>query len=124
MSLGLKQHESNVFTGLGTYTYTIPAGSVYTGNGVLVAPSPGIWNFSIMSTILNPPSSLSIVINQNGTPIATSQAPQSPQQQVTLLATAISCAANDVISFVLTSSATADSLPEAIKSIITLNQIG
>lgn len=105
MSLGLKDTESNIEAGLGTFTYTVP--------------EAGFITFSIQSTIV-PPSSLSIVINQNGTPIATSAAPLATQQFVDLTASGVSCAINDAITFVLTSSAAIDAEPQNVKSLINI----
>jgi hypothetical protein len=103
MSLGLKDTESNIEMGLNTFTYT-----------VLVA---GIYNFIIQSSLL-PPSGLSIVINQNGSPVATSAAPTATQSHVELEAPGVNCAVNDVITFVLTSSVALDAGTKSLINII------
>jgi hypothetical protein len=105
MSLGLKDTESNIEAGLGTFTYT-----------VLHA---GIYNFSVQSTVV-PTSSLSIVINQNGSPIATSATPSAQQEAINLTASGVACSVNDVISFVLTSAAAIDSEGQNVKSLINI----
>jgi hypothetical protein len=103
MSLGLKDTESNIEAGLGTFVYTVTVA--------------GIYNFVIQSAIL-PPSSLSIVINQNGSPIATSAAPSATQSHVELEASGINCSVNDSITFVLTSSAASDTSTKSLINII------
>lgn len=105
MSLGLKDTQSNIEWGLNTYTYT-----------VLKA---GIYNFFVETTVV-PPSGLSVVINQNGTPIATSAAPSATQQVVDITASGVNCAVNDVITFVLTSSSAIDTQGQNVKSLINI----
>jgi len=103
---GLSASQSNIIGGLGTFTYNIPAAGVY--------------ELSIQSN-LQPPSNLSIVINQNGSPIDSTNTPTINTTHIELCVTKI-CALNDVITFVLTSAAFIDnSVPPAIKSIISIN---
>lgn len=91
--------------GLGTDTFT-----------VLVA---GPHKFSIRST-MDPTSNLSIVINQNGSPIATSPTISTLEQELQLEAKAY-CAVSDVITFVLSSTgAPNDITPNNVKSLITI----
>lgn len=103
MSLGLKDTESNIEVGLNTFTYT-----------VLVA---GIYNFVIQSSLLVP-STLSIVINKNASPIATAAAPTATQSHIELEAAGINCAINDSITFVLTSSTATDAGTKSLINII------
>jgi hypothetical protein len=103
---GLKDTQSNVIAGLGTFTYTVP--------------KSGCYAFSIQSN-LQPPSQLSVVINNNGTPIDSSTTPTINSTHLEL-AVVQACSINDVITFVLTSSAFIDSSqPPSIKSIININ---
>lgn len=104
---GLKVLQSNVMAGLGTFTYIV---------GVA-----GVHRFSIQSN-LQPPSNLSIVINQNGSPIDSTNTPTINTTHIELAAVA-NCALNDSITFVLTSSASIDNnIPPAIKSIIAISR--
>ena len=105
LSLVLKDSESNVATGLGTFSYT-----------ALVA---GLYNVASQSSVV-PPSGLSVVINKNGSPVATSIAPSAAAQVVDIQAQ-LSCAINDVITVVLSSSTASDLVLNNVKSIITIN---
>jgi hypothetical protein len=105
MALGLKDTQANVEAGLNTFTYTVPAAGVY--------------QFSCESFVV-PPSGLSIVINQNGTPIATSATPSASQNFIAIAAVNVQCAINDVITIVLTSSVPLDAMLQNVKSIINI----
>jgi len=105
MSLGLKDTQSNIEAGLGTFTYTVP--------------EAGIYNFSVQSTVV-PPSALSIVINQNASPVATNATPSATQEAINLTASGINCALNDSITFVLTSASAQDSEAQNVKSLINI----
>jgi len=107
MSIGLKDFQSNIFTGLGTWTYT--------------ASVAGLYDIAAVASVL-PPSGLSIVINQNGSPVATSLTPSAAQLSVSAQVMNLNVAASDVITVVLTSSTQSDTLPNALKTLITLNQ--
>jgi hypothetical protein len=107
MSVGLRDIQSNIFTGLGTWTYT--------------ASVAGLYDVSAVASVL-PPSGLSIVVNQNGSPVATSNAPASAQQSVSAQVLDLNVAVSDIITVVLTSSTQSDTLPNALKTLITLNQ--
>lgn len=103
---GLSTQQSTTMAGLGTFTYNVP--------------TAGVYEFSIQSN-LQPPSNLSIVINQNGSPIDSTNTPTINTTHIELCVTKV-CAASDVITFVLTSSAFIDNdVPPAIKSIISIN---
>lgn len=105
MSLALKDTESNIESGLGTFTYTIPTTGVYT--------------FQVKSSF-QAPSSLSIVINKNASPIFTSATPSSAQTAIDFALKNISCVASDAISVVLSSSAAIDNAPNNVKTLINL----
>jgi hypothetical protein len=105
MSIGISEFQSSTLTGLGTYTYTIQ--------------TAGLYNISATSLVI-PPSSVSIVIKQNGSTIATSNTPSAVQQAINVGLLDHSCAANDVISFVVNSSATSDSLPNTTKTLMNI----
>ena len=68
-----------------------------------------------------PPTGISVVIKQNGTTVATSTAATPAQNHIELLAT-LAINAGDVISFVISSSTVADSLPNVFKAILRLNR--
>ena len=105
MALNLKDTQANVEAGLNTYTYTVPAA--------------GIYQFSCQSTVV-PPSGLSIVINKNGSPVATSATPGATQNFISIAAVNVKCAASDVITFVLTSAQAIDSQLQNVKSIVNI----
>ena len=86
-----------------------------------IVPLAGVYKFSIQSN-LQPPSNLSIVINNNGSPIDSTNTPTINTTHIEL-SVAATCALNDTITFVLTSAAFIDNgIPPAIKSIIIINR--
>lgn len=105
MSLALKDTESNVVGNLGTWVYTVPTAGYYT--------------FSCISTVI-PQSSLSVVINQNASPIASNATPSATQNHIEVVKTGVTCALNDSITFVLSSAAAIDAAPNSVTSIITI----
>lgn len=105
MALGLKDTQANVEAGLNTFTYTVTA--------------VGIYQFSCQSTVV-PPSGLSIVINKNGSPIATSATPSANQNFIAIAAVNVSCAISDVITIVLTSAVALDAMLQNVKSTINI----
>lgn len=104
MSLGLKDSQSNIEIGLGTFTHTTAHTAIYF--------------VSSQSSVL-PPSGLSVVINKNGSPVVTSAAPSAAEQLVSLQ-TLISCTAGDVITVVLSSSSANDLMLNSVKTLITI----
>jgi hypothetical protein len=104
MALTLKDYQSNLFTGLGTFTYNVTVAGLY---------------FASCTSSELPPSGLSIVINQNGSPVVSSATVQ-PAQMIVSAQTQISCAVNDVITFVLSSSNANDLSANTIKSTIVI----
>lgn len=73
-----------------------------------------------MITSVVPQSSLSIVINQNGSPIASNATPSATQNHIEVVITGVICAQNDAITFVLTSAAAIDNQPNTVKSVINI----
>lgn len=104
MANTLKVEQSNVLDGLGTWTHTALKNSMY---------------YCEVRLTEVPASSVSIVINQNGSPVATSTAPAAAQQVVTLQII-MNCTINDVITVVISSSAPIDQQLNTVKSIVTL----
>lgn len=107
MSDSLKDSEMTVVTGLGTWTHTTTQASLY--------------SMAIRCSEI-PPSGLSIVINHNGSPIATSAAPAASQQVINLEAKNIFCAMGDTISAVLSSGVLIDTQPNTLKASITVGR--
>ena len=100
----LNDTQSNIICGLGTWTYTVTqAGPFYV---------------SASSTEV-PPSSLSIVINQNGSPKATSTATTASQDRVRI-SIDLNCAASDVITVVISSAAAIDNQLNTVKTLVNL----
>lgn len=108
MSDILAINKSVVVPGLGTYTHTIPSGQA------------GLHYFSAVSSE-NPPSGLSIVINQNGSPVYSSSSPAAAQKIVSAMGI-INCAASDVITVVISSSSVIDEQANTVSTIINLRQ--
>lgn len=108
MSISLKDSQTNVQGGLGTFTHTC-------GN-------TGLYYVSCLSTVI-PPSGLSVVINHNGSPVTTSVATTTASNHVECLAPNISCTAGDTLSVVLTSSAASDNVPN-VNNVQSLIRVG
>lgn len=68
-----------------------------------------------------PPSGLSVVVNQNGSPVFTAPA-LSPTQIAQQFKIAINCTAGDVITVVLSSSSAIDQQLNTVKSTISIQQ--
>lgn len=101
--MALKDTQTNVQCGLGTFTYTIPVTDYY--------------GFRVSSWV-NPDSDMIITINKNGTPLATSPDPLPTQTHVDLSVSNVSCTLNDAITVVLSSAAAVDNQANTVKSII------
>lgn len=106
MSNILILNQSYVTVGLGTVTFTVPA--------------TGQYNVKCDFTE-NPPSSLSVVVNNNASPVFTAPA-VSPTQGAQQFKVSLSLAASDVVTVVLSSSAAIDNLLNSVKSIISIGQ--
>lgn len=102
----LKDYQSNVMVGLGTWTYTTSVASLF---------------FVQATSSENPPSGLVLMIKQNGTTMATSTAPSATQGAVDTL-TLLNCAQGDVITVVISSSVPIDQQLNTVKTIIVLRQ--
>ena len=108
MSNALILNQSQVLSGLGTMTYTVPTGA------------GGAYNVAVQCTEL-PPSGISIVVNQNGTPEFTAPA-VSATQGALQFKFSILLAAADVVTVVLSSSNANDNLMNTVKSEISIGQ--
>lgn len=93
-----------VSVGLGTSTFTVP--------------STGVYYVSVQSTE-TPPTSLSIVVNQNGSPIYTAPV-ITPTQSALQLKTSFPATAADVITVVLSSAAAIDNQLNTLKTTVAL----
>lgn len=124
MTNSIQVNESSVFAGLGTATFTVVTAGLYTVAFTTTIPSveaggPGD------STTTAGGSALSVVINQDtgGGPVAKlTVASPSPYQRSTGGKVVLQCAAADVITVVLSSSAAVDKAANAVKTIINLYQ--
>jgi hypothetical protein len=96
--------QSKVLSSLDTYNHTAGAAQMYTVNVK-------------MSEL--PPSGLSIVIQQNGSPMATSVAPAATQGELDLRIV-LNCAISDVISVILSSSNVQEAGRNQIKGILNI----
>lgn len=104
----LKDAESNAIVGLGTNQHTCANTSLYV--------------VDVRTTIV-PTSGLSIVINLNGSPVATSTAPGSNDIFASLHAS-MECVPTDIITVVLSSSTLQDILNlNNVKSVISINRV-
>lgn len=107
MSNILILNQSFVSVGLGTLTYTIPAA--------------GLYNVKCDLTEV-PPSGISVVVNLNGSPIYTVSSLPTTQSAFQFKTRPISCALNDVVTVVLSSSAAVDNQLNTVKSIVSIGQ--
>lgn len=107
MAIFINSSVANSVSGLGTFQRTIG--------------TAGMHRLSIQ-TMENPPSGMSIVINQNGSSVASASSPAASQQVINLQIV-VNCALNDVITFVLSSSAASDNQPNGVNSLITVDRI-
>ena len=106
MSNILILNQARVDVGLVTDTFTIPA--------------TGQYNLEAQITEI-PPSGLSIVVNQQGSPIYTSTA-FPPTQGSLQFKVAINGTLNDAITFVLSSSTANDLLLNSVKTNVSIGQ--
>ena len=111
MAYQIKESQSNIGCGLGTYTHTVK--------------QAGFFNMSAQC-VENPPSGMSIAIQLNGTPIKTGTitSTEVAQQTLNVRIDNVSCAVNDVISFVLTSSAANDQGLNTVKTTFIATRVG
>lgn len=98
--------QATVIASLDTYNYTVKTASMHV---------------CAVSITMRAPSSISVVIKQGSTTIATSTAPAAAQTVINLNAT-MNCAVNDVISVIISSSAALDNQPNNMKGIINIHQ--
>jgi hypothetical protein len=106
MAETLLLNQPFVTSGLDTLNYTVP--------------SAGLYYVNVQLTEV-PPSGLSVVVNQNGSPVFTSPA-LSPTQIAQQFKYAQAYAAADAISVVISSASAVDSVINNVKSTITVGQ--
>lgn len=104
-SSGFNQNLEN--TGLTSTSVTVPYAGPYAIQGKIVVPT--------LSTALQP-SQVVVTVNQNGSPVYVGPAGAEG------FYTNLSCAANDVIAVVLSSSAASDALPNVVKGLYSISQ--
>lgn len=105
MSNILLLNTTQVMVGLGTMTFTCPIAGTYRVTCDLTEM---------------PPSSLSVVVNKNGSPVYTAPALSPTQPGLRFVVDVLQAAASDVITVVLSSSAPADNTLNSIKSSISI----
>lgn len=106
MSNILLLNQPFVFVGLGTMTFTIPA--------------DGLYNVTYQ-TAETPPSSLAVVVKNNGATKFTAPALGSTQSAMQFKF-GFTASAADVITVVMSSAAAVDNLLNSVKSIISIGQ--
>ena len=106
MANTLVLNTTQVWTGLCTLTYTVT--------------SAGFYRVTMDTTVVTP-SSLVVVVNQNGSPIYTAPA-VTPTQIGLRFKISFLAAVNDVITVVLSSSAAIDSIPDNVLSNLSIGQ--
>jgi hypothetical protein len=111
MSVTLLPTGSQPFTGLGTWTCTVPAAGTYT----LSCEATSLPSGSALQMVLSQTGSTSSSVTIGGT--STNPAQLQPAMGTSLRAI---CASGDVLSAILSSSAYQDALPNAVKGTITL----
>lgn len=116
----LQMNQSTVIAGLGTQTFNVVTAGLYTVEFKIFVPYQASGS-SNNSSVTTGGSSLVVVVNNNGSPLLTTSAP-SPTQPIVGGSVRVQCAANDVITVVLSSSAAADNALNAIKGIVNLYQ--
>ena len=116
----LQVNTSTVFAGLGTQTFNVLTAGFYTLEFKIFVPYQASVS-SNNSSVTTGGSSVVAVVNLNGSPQLTTGAP-SPTQPIVGGSVRLQCAANDVITLVLSSSAAADQVANAVKGIANLYQ--
>lgn len=120
MANSLPINTASVFAGLGTGTATLTVAGPYKCEVKSTIPCISAGS-SANSSVTTGGSGLSIVINQNGSPILTIANP-SPTQPLMGGSVEFTGAVSDVITVVFSSSAAADQGLNVVKSIINLYQ--
>lgn len=115
MSTLIQTESSQPFTGLGTWTITLPAAGSY----VLACEATSLPPGSGMQMVLSQTGSASNSVTIGGS--STNPAQNQPSMGTSAI---FECAASDVLSVVLSSANAVDSLPNAIKGTITLYRRG
>jgi hypothetical protein len=100
--------QSNIIVGLGTYTHV-------TANKALYRVQ--------MQCLENPPSSVILIIKQNGTTMATTSLAPAASQEAVDLQTILNCALNDTISVVIASATSIDNQLNTVKTTVTVDRM-
>lgn len=116
----LQVNESTVVGGLGTQTFNVVTAGLYTCSFKVFVPYVASGS-SNNSSVTTGGSSVVVTVNQNGSPVLTTSAP-SINQPIVGGSVVLNCAVNDVLTVVLSSAATVDNSPNAVKAIINLFQ--
>lgn len=120
----LQLNSSTPWSGLGTATFNVVTAGLYTCAINCTIPYVASGTKDNSTTMATDPaaSALSIVVNQNGSPVLTLATPPSPTQPQMGGSVRIQAAASDVITVVFSSAALADNQSNAVKAIINLFQ--
>lgn len=84
------------------------------------AAAAGLYNVAVQLTEV-PPSGLSVVVNQNGSPVFTAPV-LTPTQVAQQFKVGLNCALNDTVSVVISSSSAIDQQLNTVKSTVSFNQ--
>lgn len=120
MSNGMQLNQSNVFAGLGTMTFTVVTAGIYTVAVQAFLPYQASGS-SADSSVTTGGSDVTILVKQGATTKMTLEDP-APTQATLAGTVRLSCAAEDVITVVLSSSAAADNQLNSVKTIVNLYQ--
>ncbi len=117
----LQLNVSTPWAGLGTATYNVLTTGIYTVGISCTIPYVAAGSSDNSTTAATDPaaSGLSIVVNNNGTPVYTLSSPSPTQPSLSGKAT-FSATAGTTITVVFSSSAAADQVANAVKAIINL----
>ena len=107
MAYTLHLHQTSVFCGLGTYTYTTKVAGLFSASAVAIEV---------------PTSGMLITINKNGSPV-TASTPYTGAQEILSAYASMVCAIADVITIVVSSSTPTDPALNAVKITASVNLI-
>lgn len=115
----LQLNSSTPCVGLGTQTFNVVTAGLYTVAVTATIPYVASGSSDTSTTAASDPaaSALSIIVNQNGSPVLTLGSP-SPTQPSMGGSVRIQCAAADALTVVFSSSAAADAARNAVKAIV------
>lgn len=109
MALLLKESQSNIECGLGTFQFTVATAGYFLMNALCNE---------------NPPSGITIAIQLNGSTLKSSIVVGTTQQELNVRQDNIKCAVNDVLSFVISSSAANDQGLNTVKTTMIVTRVG